>query len=95
MMGDQRRSIELLASPEEVISIYRKHGTISSLHAAEAIWKAWRLHGRTTGDAVYDFDCLLGAIFEAGRVQGIREERFRRKEGHRPELRSGRAAEKC
>ena len=58
--------------------------TAYAMDAALNVWIDWTRHGSKTGNAEYDTKLLLAAIYDAGRMQGIREESSSRREGSRP-----------
>lgn len=67
-----------LTAAHEAIYLMRNYGTTADVQAAAGIRKAWiEEHGETS---MFDFLCMLGAIYTAGRIEGIRSERGRRKE---------------
>jgi len=53
--------------------------TAEAMDAALNVWIDWIRNGSKTGNAECDVQLLLAAIYDAGRMQGIREERARRK----------------
>lgn len=76
MIGKKR--MRLLIEPQEVIATARKYGTVDTVDIAVQLRDEWN---RQTNTAIWnremDFNklCMLAAIFDAGRMQGIREER--------------------
>ena len=69
---------QLLISPQEAITIARKFGTVDTIDIALELCKEWNSQTSTdiwTGHRDFSFMCMLSAIFDAGRIQGIREER--------------------
>lgn len=67
---------QTLITPQE-ISALRKYITLDELQKAAEIVRALQL--RPSGDPESDYCCMLAAIYAVGRIQGIREERARRK----------------
>ena len=65
-----------LITPQEVAAL-REYITLDELQKAAAVARA--LPPEDTGDLMYDHYCMLSAIYAAGRIQGIREERARRR----------------
>ena len=74
-----KRDHKRLVDPLEIVELFDKHGTAEAIADAAAIFYEWQEHGRKNTDRLFDSLCILGAIFEAGRIQGIREERSRRR----------------
>lgn len=69
---------QLLISPQEAITIARKYGTVDTIDIALELYKEWNSQTSTdiwTGHRDFSFMCMLSTIFDAGRIQGIREER--------------------
>lgn len=77
MMGNCGKKIENLISPEEVVAMFRKNGDLQSIANAVAIHNEWQRTSKAENEIGngWDFAGMIGCIFEAGRVQGIREER--------------------
>lgn len=66
-----------LTAAHEVIRLMRNYGTTADIQAAITIREAW---DEEQGESnTFDFLCMLGAIYTAGRIDGIRSERNRRK----------------
>ena len=78
MLGNPKNTVQILAEPSEIVAL-TKHSTVQSMDAALDVWAEWERHGHKTGVVEYDLQLLLSAIYDAGRVQGIREERRRRR----------------
>ena len=68
----------LLISPEEAVTLSRER-TISDIRIAEAIEKIHIAEYSNDDDVRWVYLTLLSTIWNAGRVQGIREERQKRK----------------
>lgn len=77
---------EILTDPAETVKLYRSYGTTFDVNQAMAVameyqrqvkpsYREWRYKTIGDGDVLW----MLGAIYEAGRLQGIREERRKRK----------------
>lgn len=73
----------LLLSPEEVVHLFTHYGSIDTARYADDIARAWCNRDKEflPLDGVADYQLMLAAIFEAGRIQGMREVRKRR-HGH-------------
>ena len=81
MIGDCRTRKRNYSQPidlERFLLLYRRHATIECMQRAEEIETAWRREDHT-GDRLFAYYGMLGAIYEAGRIQGIRDERARRR----------------
>ena len=70
-----------MVNPKNFVELYKRIATCESLYRAEEIMDEWRIQKRSApvNDPVFDYMSMLGAIYEAGRVQGIREERSKKK----------------
>ena len=64
-----------LITPQEAVELSYNHGYLSTIYAAKAIADEW---GRKYEDRVFDFYCMLSAVYTAGYIQGKREERAAR-----------------
>ena len=78
MLRNKSRCSAPLVDPAMFIHLYNDHATIEAEIAANAVFESWRTHGKRTGDVDGDFFSMLGAVYEAGRLQGIREERMKK-----------------
>lgn len=72
-----KRTPPTMINPVETVELCLQYGTIDSGSIAVEI--ANRYEERTPYTGRYRLFCLLGTVYEAGRLQGIREERARRK----------------
>jgi len=72
---------ERMVNPERFIQVYRRCTTAEAVFRADEIAREYRSQSPEQF-IVMSEDCmwLLGAIYEAGRIQGKREERQRRHE---------------
>lgn len=83
MLGNPKKPVTILFNPQEVVALSHKYSTTESMYAAFDVWAAWVRDGHKKREADWELRCMLSAIFDAGRLQGIREERARRrKEAH-------------
>ena len=74
-MMSNRCNTPLLIDPEETIELVSRYASMNSVYAAERIVKAWWVkHEYSEVNRLF----VLAAIFEAGRIHGIQEERQRR-----------------
>lgn len=83
MLGNPKKPVTILFDPEEAVTLCDMYSGSQSIRIAANVWKYWMEAGCKVEDDVQDTLLLLGTIFDAGRLQGIREERARRrKEAH-------------
>lgn len=65
------------------IPLIAKYNTIDYLHRADNAFQAWLKNQDIKQLSMpadrFQFYCALGAVYQIGRIQGIREERQRRK----------------
>ena len=68
-----------LVNPETFIPIYLRHATTEAMTRAEEIMTEYMKQSDPDNepDEMWYYMSLLGAIYEAGRIQGKREERLR------------------
>ena len=76
------KTVELLISPDEVVTIHKKRG-YTDIYKADAIIEAFLLHNPPSPEAEKNerlaYSAFLrAALYNAGRVCGVREERARR-----------------
>lgn len=79
MIGNAKRAFPELITPAEAVALSVKYGTAEA--GARAIDIANEYQRQTEGERDRRFReyWTLAAIYDAGRMQGIREERARRK----------------
>lgn len=73
-----KKNVYDMTAVREAIYITHNYGTTAEVEAAINIRQAWA-HEYGENEA-FDFLCMLGAIYTAGRIDGVRSERRRRKE---------------
>lgn len=80
MVGKQDTVI--LIDPEEVAELSRRAGTLESMYiAVDVIASYLKCSASSVGSALsWEQLCALAAVYDAGRIQGIREERAKRQE---------------
>jgi len=66
----------LLISAEEVAKLFKRAGTVGSVERAIAIQRAYS--AISSYESSLESLLVLGAIYDGGRIQGIREERAKR-----------------
>lgn len=67
-----------LCTAEEIISL-AGYSTITSMYRAKEIYSKTLENGKGEADTRWVFLTALANIYDAGRTQGIREERLKRK----------------
>lgn len=67
-----------LITPEEAIGLF-KYATISEMYTAKVLYDIYRQHKGISSDPLWDAMSLLSFAYDTGRIQGIREERAKRK----------------
>lgn len=77
MMGNFTKGIENLVTAEEIVELFRHQGTFDEIGNAKAIIEEWQRTSTSDSakDGAWDFSLMIGCIYAAGRIQGIREER--------------------
>lgn len=73
-----RRTRQQPYSVQEAVAVAYKSATVSSIERAEEIFLEYRRACRRNGWS-WILPFTAGIIYEAGRIEGIREERQRRK----------------
>lgn len=63
-----------LFDPAEAVQLVRDHGKTGALDVVKEIADAW---GQQYSDPQLNFYAMLSAVFEAGYLQGKREERLK------------------
>ncbi len=77
-----KKKPELLISPKEVIAICWQYSTIDTIEAVRQLCYEWNRQINADlqrNSPNFCFACMQSAIYEVGRMQGIREERLRRR----------------
>lgn len=74
----------LLVSAQEAVHLGKNYGTVDTLYIAQEIaeeyYKTLEAEEQTgLRDHYYEFIMLCSILFDAGRLQGIREERAKRR----------------
>lgn len=75
----QRTTPPELITPHEAAELSDKYGTTDDIYRADDIYKAFIELKGSESDNRWKFLYAIAAIYTAGRIQGIREERSRRK----------------
>lgn len=78
-MISKKESPQLITT-EEAVTLCIKFATLDDIDTAEDIYLAYMDKVKDTRDKRYAEMCVLAAIYSAGRIQGIREERAKRKQ---------------
>ena len=75
MIGKQ--DIPQLITAQEAVEISRRAGAIDSVNMARDIALEWKRTSDGLRGRAFDYWCMLASIYDAGRIQGIREQRQR------------------
>lgn len=70
--------IQRLIAPAEAMELFRYAG-IQEMYIAKDLYDFYRAQKGRHSDSLWDMMCLLSFVYDTGRVQGIREERAKRK----------------
>lgn len=71
--------IQQLITPAEAMELFRYAG-IQEMHIAKDLHDFYRTQKWRYSDSLWDMMSLLSFVYDTGRVQGMREERAKRKE---------------
>ncbi len=77
MLG--KREAPDMITAKEAVAISTKSGTIDEIYIAIEIIEEYERLNFAPNDKWYNMACMYATLFEAGRIQGVREERYRRK----------------
>ena len=76
----EKKNTKEMITAQEIVAICDKAGTIDSIDRARAIEQAFlELNKDDNTDSKWKYYCMLAAIYDGGRIQGIREEKARQK----------------
>lgn len=79
MIGNSKRPPAELISPQEAVALALKFATTQSAYIAEDIEREYMKQTSAEQSPRWRYGWLLATLYNAGRIQGIREERQRRK----------------
>jgi hypothetical protein len=71
--------IQQLIAPAEAMELFRYAG-IQEMYIAKDLHDFYRAQRGRDSDSLWDMLSLLSFVYDTGRVQGVREERAKRKE---------------
>ena len=71
----QKNTPKALIKPEEAAALSKLFGTLDDVYRAKDIFDAYLSLCTGEEDHTYMMMCALAAVYSAGRIQGIREER--------------------
>ena len=78
MLGTNETILDTF-NPKELATLSYEHGTLVSVRAAQAVATAYKELSKNDGlDEASLYLFTIGAIFDAGRVHGMREERAKK-----------------
>ena len=69
-----------LITPQEAAALSAEFGTTDDIFRAEEIYNEFLKLKGAVNDTRWKFMCAIGAIYTAGRIQGIREERRKKRD---------------
>lgn len=68
----------LMIAPDEAIALF-KHARITKMYRAKDLYDVYIESVNQSSDTLWELISLLSFIYDTGRVQGIREERLKRR----------------
>lgn len=71
--------IQQLVAPDEAMELF-KYAGIREMYIAKDLYDFYRAQKGRDSDSLWDTMSLLSFIYDTGRIQGMREERAKRKE---------------
>lgn len=71
--------IQQLIAPAEAMELF-KYAGVREMYIAKDLYDFYRAKRERNSDSLWDMMSLLSFIYDTGRVQGMREERAKRKE---------------
>lgn len=78
MVGNLKSQPSILVTVDEVVTLCRKYGTSETADFCYEVAKEWNKRSHQP-DSLFSQMCMLSCCFDAGRIQGIREERTTRR----------------
>jgi len=82
MLGNPKKPVTILIDPQEVVTLANRYSTTQSMDTAADVWRAFFRSRPKSDPNEWDLLAAIAAIYDAGRVQGIREERRRRSQSN-------------
>ena len=76
----QRTTPPELITPQEAAALSDKFGTTDDIYRADDIYKEFMKLKGSESDNRLKILCAIAAIYTAGRIQGIREERRKKRD---------------
>ena len=92
MLGNPKRPIPpIMVSIKEVCELESVHGTMQEIEVCRDIIAYWKEHysQKHADDPLFNQMLCASTLFTAGRLQGMREERMRRKKKRFTLIRGG------
>lgn len=68
----------LMIAPDEAIALF-EHARLTEMYRAKDLYDAYVESRKQSSDTLFELMSLLSFIYDTGRVQGIREERAKKK----------------
>lgn len=72
------RNFKELISPEDAVALFQ-YATMEDVQIVKTLYDVYREHEGTDKNRLWDLISLMTFAYDTGRVQGIREERAKRK----------------
>ena len=85
MVGNLKKQAGILVTIEEVVTLCKNHCTTGSGDFCYEAAKEWQRR-YSQMDGLFSQIWMYSCLFEAGRIQGIREERRKHRSHHSPFL---------
>ena len=73
MMNESQK---LLVDPKPMVELVKMQSSLATVYLTQELAETW---GQQFDEARFNTACLYSYLFELGRIQGIREERARRR----------------
>ena len=78
MLGTGKKDVPRYIDPKGFVDLYLKYATVDCIYRAQEVADEFMRSKPNRGDdELFYFMSLLGAVFEAGRMQGMREVRMK------------------
>ena len=71
-----KESQQLLVDPKPMVELVKTQSSLATVSLTHELAETW---GQQFDEARFNTACLYSYLFELGRIQGIREERARRR----------------
>lgn len=78
MLGNLTKQPSIMVTVDEVVTLCRKYGTTETADFCYQVAQEWNKRSHQP-DSLFSLMCMCSCLFDAGRVQGKREERAARR----------------